>query len=281
MNYRKPCRYVLMSATILCAMSCLGLTVAAQDNTEKKTAASKVSQKSSHGRDPFKKYQPVIKPPKGVASKLEPPSIQVRIERYRAQKAAAASAHVAAPKPTTALLLNEVQVTGIFHTPRGWSAMVEASPLTPKLSYVIYPGENFFDGQLVAIEEGRLIFRRDIVWTDGRREKSVEVKPLRLPSQVETMNVNASYAYGSTADSEKKFDESVASAPTRQEIEVAIRQAKVLIGMDMKDVSKAWGDRHTNDSLVENDTVIQIWRYSNGEVYFRNGVVYKITLLKS
>ena len=66
--------------------------------------------------------------------------------------------------------------------------MVEATPLSPKLSYVVYPGESFFDGQLVAIEEGRLIFRRDIVWTDGRREKSVEVKPLRSPGLIETMS---------------------------------------------------------------------------------------------
>ena len=193
MNYQKLFRSLLMSTTLVCAMICLCLTVAAQDQAQDKTdkkasaATDQVSDKSSKGRDPFKKYQPVIKALKGAPAKLEPPSIQVRIERYRAQKAAAASAHIAAPKPTTALVLNEVQVTGIFHTPRGWSAMVEASPLTPKLSYVIYPGENFFDGQLVAIEEGRLIFRRDIVWTDGRRDKSIEIKPLRAPSPVEAM----------------------------------------------------------------------------------------------
>ena len=194
MNYKNPFLSLLMSATILCAITCLGLTVVAQkqdqDKSVKKASAAtdKASEKSFRGRDPFKKYQPVFKPAKAAPAKLEPPPIQVRIERYRAQKAAAASAHIAAPKPTTALLLNEVQVTGIFRTPRGWSAMVEASALTPKLSYVIYPGENFFDGQLVAIEEGRLIFRRDIVWTDGRREKSVEVKPLRSPSLIETMS---------------------------------------------------------------------------------------------
>jgi hypothetical protein len=124
----------------------------------------------------------------------------VRIERYRAQKAAAANAHVAAPKPTTALLLSEVQVTGIFRTPRGWSAMVEATPLTPKLSYVVYPGESFFDGQLVAIEEGRLVFRRDMVWTDGRREKSVELKPLRAPSPVEAMTSTQAAAKASPSD---------------------------------------------------------------------------------
>ena len=63
--------------------------------------------------------------------------------------------------------------------------MVEATPI--KLSYVIYPGEMFFDGQLVAIEEARLVFRHETVFSDGRREKSVEVKPLRTPTPVQTM----------------------------------------------------------------------------------------------
>src|SRR6266536_708108 len=99
MNYQKLFRYLLMSAAIFCAMACLGIIVGAQnqaqDKTDKKTsvATEKPSEKSSHGRDPFKKYSPVIKPPKAAASRLEPPSIQVRIERYRAQKAAASSAH--------------------------------------------------------------------------------------------------------------------------------------------------------------------------------------------
>src|SRR6185503_7221478 len=133
--------------------------------------------------------------------KLEPPSIQVRIERYRAQKMAAANAHVAPPKPTTALLLNEMQVTGIFRTPRGWAAMVEATPI--KLSYVIYPGEVFFDGQLVAIEETRLVFRRDTVWTDGRREKSVEIKPLRQPNPVNAMTAAKTAADAPAAETAK------------------------------------------------------------------------------
>lgn len=195
MDYKKAIRIGLTVALTLTAVSVAAFEVAAQDKAEVKP----VNEKSS-GRDPFKKFQPVIKPSKGTASKLEPPSIQVRIERYRAQKAAAANAHVAAPKPTTALLLSEVQVTGIFRTPRGWSAMVEATPLTPKLSYVVYPGESFFDGQLVAIEEGRLVFRRDMVWTDGRREKSVELKPLRTPSPVEAMTSTQSAAKASQAD---------------------------------------------------------------------------------
>ena len=195
MDYKKAIRIGLTAALTLSAISVAAFDVAAQDKAEVKP----VNEKSS-GRDPFKKFQPVIKPAKGAATKLEPPSIQVRIERYRAQKVAAANAHVAAPKPTTALLLSEVQVTGIFRTPRGWSAMVEATPLTPKLSYVVYPGESFFDGQLVAIEEGRLVFRRDMVWTDGRREKSVELKPLRTPSPVEAMTSTQTAAKASPAD---------------------------------------------------------------------------------
>src|SRR5947208_10687780 len=187
MNYKNTFRIFISAAAIACAMSLVALSVNTNDKSERKPASSSDKGAKSSGRDPFKKYAPIVKPPKPPSAKLEPPTIQVRIERYRAQKAAAASAHVAAPKPTTALLLNEVQVTGIFHTPRGWSAMVEASPLTPKLSYVLYPGENFFDRQLVAIEESLLILCRDIVWTDGRRDKSIEIKSLRAPSPVEAM----------------------------------------------------------------------------------------------
>jgi hypothetical protein len=145
------------------------------------------------GRDPFKKPEPAkLKSAKGAPTVLAPPTIQERIERFRAQKMAAANAHMAAPKPTTALLLNETQVVGIFRTPRGWAAMIEAVPI--KLSYVIYPGESFFDAQLVAIEENRLVFRRQTVWSDGRREVSQEVKPLRQPSPVDAMTNTAAAA---------------------------------------------------------------------------------------
>jgi Tfp pilus assembly protein PilP len=183
MNYKNAIKFLISAAAIAAAMSLVALTVDAQNKGEARDQAP--ARKS--GRDPFTKYQPVVKVQKSAPAKKEPPSIQVRIEAYRAQKAAAAAAHIAAPKPTTALMLSEVQVTGIFRTPRGWSAMVEAMPLSPKLSYVIYPGENFFDGQLVAIEEGRLVFRRDILWTDGKREKMVEIKPLRQSNPVEAM----------------------------------------------------------------------------------------------
>jgi hypothetical protein len=176
-------------ATLTCLVFLLvgAISASAQDAKNPQdadTALKPAVTVKSGGRDPFAKFQPLVRT-KGNLSVLIAPSIQERIERYRAMKMAAANAHVAAPKPTTALLLSETQVIGIFHTPRGWAAMVEATPI--KLSYVIYPGEMFFDGQLVAIEENRLIFRRETVWTNGRRDKTVEVKPLRQPNQTEAM----------------------------------------------------------------------------------------------
>ena len=70
------------------------------------------------------------------------------------------------------------------------------------------------------------------------------------------------------------------SRPSREEIEIAVRRATVIIGMEMQDVSRAWGNPRTNDKVVEEDGLIHIWGYAMGTVYFRNGIVYKIELLK-
>src|SRR6267378_2872603 len=184
MDHKNAIRNLTSAALIFGAIGFSAMTASAQEQTPDKKPV--VTEKTS-GRDPFKKFAMVVKPGKAAPTKLEAPSIQMRIDRYRGQKLAAANAHVAAPKPTSVLMLNEMQVVGIFRTPRGFAAMVEATPFSPKLSYVIYPGESFFDGQLVAIEENRLVFRRDVVWSDGRREKTVETKPLRTPSPVDAM----------------------------------------------------------------------------------------------
>lgn len=196
MNYQRIIRLSL--AGIIAATTITTSAVLASAQEEKKAEAP-AKQARKGGRDPFKKYEPPVKNVK--PTKLEPPPIQVRIERYRAQKMAAAAAHVPPPKPTTALLISEMQVTGIFRTPRGWAAMIEATPI--KLSYVIYPGEAFFDGQLVAIEENNLTFRRETVWLDGRRDKDIEVKPLRKPSPVEDMTAKAAPANAPATEAPK------------------------------------------------------------------------------
>lgn len=147
--------------------------------------------------DPFTKYTPPIRriKQKKVATPIQPPVIQDRITQYKRKKSEAMMAQRPAPKPTTALLLSELQVTGIFRTPRGYAAMVEATPI--KLSYVIYPGERFYDGLLVAIEENRLVFRRETPWTDGRVETAVEPKPLRQPTVAEEMRTTKTSANSS------------------------------------------------------------------------------------
>lgn len=106
-----------------------------------------------------------------------PPPIESRIEYFKAQREAAVKNGSQIPKVTSVLLLNEMAVTGIFKTPRGWAAMVEASPI--KLSYTIYPGEKFFDGQLVAVEENKLVFRKVTKTGPGKFVASVEDKPLQ------------------------------------------------------------------------------------------------------
>jgi hypothetical protein len=208
MNYE---RIIRLSLTLVIAATTISASAVLASAQEATTPEAPVKQSRKGGRDPFKKYEPPVKLVK--ATKLEPPPIQVRIERYRAQKLAAAAAHVPPPKPTTALLLSEMQVTGIFRTPRGWAAMVEATPI--KLSYTIYPGESFFDGQLVAIEENSLTFRREVVWLDGRREKSTEVKPLRKPSPVEDMTAKAAPA-NAPATEAPKTEAPKPAAPEKQ-----------------------------------------------------------------
>jgi hypothetical protein len=168
---------VMLGGTLM-----LGFAVA-QETKPTKPAPTKRS--SVAGRDPFKRYEPPKPVVKKVAGLANVPSLQERISQYKAQKQAAMSARMPAPKPTTALLLSEIQVVGISRTPRGYAAIVEATPI--KLSYVIYPGEPFFDGQLVAIEDNGLVFRHETVFSDGRRERNVEKKALRQPTPVNSV----------------------------------------------------------------------------------------------
>ena len=170
---------------------------------EKSDAKPVTSSRRPGGRDPFSKYMPprVTIKKSGV---INAPSIEERIGQYKAQKLAAMNARVTAPKPTTAFLLSEIQVVGISRSPRGYAAIVEASPI--KLAYVIYPGERFYDGQLVAIEDNRLVFRREVVYADGRRDRSVEMKPLRQATVVDALAAAKAPASTTTAEPEKKSD---------------------------------------------------------------------------
>ena len=153
------------------------------------------SQANAQKRDPFetptwkKPPKPPAKPgttvtKDGKVVKVAPvvmpvvaPEINLRINYYKQQRELAAANGQPLPKVTSVLTLDEMAITGIFKTPRGFAAMVEATPI--KLSYTIYPGEKFFDGQLVAIEENRLVFRKVTKMSNGKFVASVENKALR------------------------------------------------------------------------------------------------------
>jgi len=120
-----------------------------------------------------KKEKPV--PPAIVV--VGAPAIEQRIAYYKRMREEAVQNNLEVPKVTSVLTLDEMAVIGIFRTPRGYAAMVEAKPI--KLSYTIYPGEKFFDGQLVAIEENRLVFRKITKMSNSKFISTVENKSLR------------------------------------------------------------------------------------------------------
>ena len=139
-------------------------------------------------RDPFQKpgymkpkptvVAKVVKPVKPVGPmNFAPPLIEARIEYFKRLRETALNNGTPLPKVTSVLTLNEMAVTGIFKTPRGYAAIVEAIPI--KLSYTIFPGEKFFDGQLVAVEENRLVFRKVSKVGEDKFVASVENKPLK------------------------------------------------------------------------------------------------------
>jgi hypothetical protein len=158
---------------------------------------------ASAQRDPFLKpaYARAKEPSKGgtrtgadgkpVAPEFTPgiPSIEQRIDYFKRQREDAAASGQPLPKVTSVLALEEMQVTGIFRTPRGYAAMVEATPI--RLSYTIYPGERFFDGQLVAVEENRLVFRKVTKVGKNKFSTTVENKPLKKYTQRELIQGTA------------------------------------------------------------------------------------------
>ena len=155
-------------------------------------------------RDPFEKpawakkkdASPTTNPSNKPAKPTPPavvvvsaPSIEQRIAFYKVQRERAAMSGQEIPKVTSVLTLDEMSVIGIFRTPRGYAAMVEAKPI--KLSYTIYPGEKFFDGQLVAIEENKLTFRKVTKMSNSKLISSVENKTLREYSMQEEVQGTA------------------------------------------------------------------------------------------
>lgn len=131
----------------------------------------------------------IVKPGPPPVVPVGVPDIQSRIAYYKVIREKAANEGLPIPKPTVVMTLDEMSVTGIFRTPRGMAAMVQATPIS--LSYTIYPGEKFFNGQLVAIEDNRLVFRKVLKMSNGKFVASEENKALRQYSQQEEIQGTA------------------------------------------------------------------------------------------
>jgi hypothetical protein len=167
-------------------------------------------------RDPFMK--PTVKAqrvvnkngitvdPSKPAGPLGVPPVEARVNYYmnviRPQCIAQGCTQM--PKPTVVMTLDEMTVTGISRTPRGYAAIVELKPIN--LSYTIYPGEKFFDGQLVAVEDNHLVFRKVTKMSNGKFAVAEEKKILRKMSFQEELartTVDTLPSSGTT-DAEKK-----------------------------------------------------------------------------
>lgn len=136
------------------------------------------------------------------------PGVNERIAYFKEDRRIKAEKGEPLPKVTSFLTLSEMSVSGIFKTPRGYAAIIQATPIG--LSYTIYPGEKFFDGQLVAIEENRLIFKRVVKMSNGKFVSSVENKPLRTYSEQEELQGTA--PVDASAKTETKPTDAVAQA---------------------------------------------------------------------
>lgn len=69
-------------------------------------------------------------------------------------------ARVTGPRPEgiPGLLIDEIDVTGIFHTSKGWVAQVQAG--TREKSFLIKAGDQLFDGDVTGINRGEVIFKQ-------------------------------------------------------------------------------------------------------------------------
>ena len=181
------------------------------------------------------------KPVKKGPYVVEAPSAEARINYFKQVRQSAAENGQPLPKPTSVLLLDELSVSGIFKTPRGYAAIVKAEPIN--LSYTIYPGEKFFDGQLVAVEENRLIFRKITKWSTGKFVSTVENKALRKYTDQQTFQGTApADAYTSAPESAKNSSPKPAGdkdSESPSKIVSPLEEAKQKESSEAKEAAKA------------------------------------------
>jgi hypothetical protein len=69
--------------------------------------------------------------------------------------------------------------------------------------------------------------------------------------------------------------------PTRAQIEDAVRQQKVLVGMEQQDVYRAWGrPKYGKGIEAAQGGDYEVWFYARANVYFLNGIVKEVRLVR-
>jgi Tfp pilus assembly protein PilP len=74
------------------------------------------------------------------------------------------------PEGIPGLLIDEINLIGIWKTPRGYLAQVQAAD--KQKSYSLHEGERLFDGEVVSISENEVVFRQKV-------EDPTALKPFR------------------------------------------------------------------------------------------------------
>lgn len=74
------------------------------------------------------------------------------------------------PEGVPGLLIDEVNLIGIWRTPRGYVAQVQAAD--KQKSYALHEGVRLFDGEVVTIEASEVVFRQKV-------EDPTALKPFR------------------------------------------------------------------------------------------------------
>ncbi len=62
------------------------------------------------------------------------------------------------PEGIPGLLIDEIQLLGIWRTPRGYVAQIRAS----NKSYLLREGDELFDGDVVAIQKNEVVFKQQV-----------------------------------------------------------------------------------------------------------------------
>jgi len=93
----------------------------------------------------------------GIVSTYDPGS---RRDPFRSLLAAAPRPELRGPRPEgiAGLLIDEIDLKGIFKTSKGFVAQVQAQ--NEKKSFLLRPGDQVYDGDVLSIDSNEVVFRQ-------------------------------------------------------------------------------------------------------------------------